>query len=164
MKVPILSELKSRGESPEYLFWIGCAGSFDDRSKKVTKAFIKILNKANISYAILGKEESCTGDPAKRSGNEFLFQMKAISNIEILNSYDIKNVITTCPHCFNTIKNEYPEIYDSFSEEDKDFLEKCGEKGRKSEGSKRYLVCIIECILRMQGNLIQNDLIFVKYY
>ena len=110
MKVPILSELKSRGESPEYLFWIGCAGSFDDRSKKVTKAFIKILNKANISYAILGKEESCTGDPAKRSGNEFLFQMKAISNIEILNSYDIKNVITTCPHCFNTIKNEYPEL------------------------------------------------------
>ena len=83
MKVPILSELKSKGESPEYLFWVGCAGSFDDRSKKVTKAFVKILNKANVSYAILGKEESCTGDPAKRAGNEFLFQMKAISNIEI---------------------------------------------------------------------------------
>ena len=110
MKVPILSDLKSRGENPEYLFWIGCAGSFDDRSKKVTKAFVKILNKANISYAILGKEESCTGDPAKRSGNEFLFQMKAISNIEILNSYDVKKIITTCPHCFNTIKNEYPEL------------------------------------------------------
>ena len=86
MKVPILSDLKLQGESPEYLFWVGCAGSFDDRSKKVTKAFVKILNKANISYAILGKEESCTGDPAKRAGNEFLFQMKAISNIEILNS------------------------------------------------------------------------------
>ena len=110
MKVPILSELKSKGESPEYLFWVGCAGSFDDRSKKVTKAFVKILNKANISYAILGKEESCTGDPAKRAGNEFLFQMKAIANIEILNSYSIKNIITTCPHCFNTIKNEYPEL------------------------------------------------------
>jgi len=110
MKVPILSDLKSQGESPEYLFWVGCAGSFDDRSKKVTKAFVKILNKANISYAILGKEESCTGDPAKRAGNEFLFQMKAISNIEILNSYNIKNIITTCPHCFNTIKNEYPEL------------------------------------------------------
>ena len=110
MKVPILSDLKLRGENPEYLFWIGCAGSFDDRSKKVTKAFVKILNKANISYAILGKEESCTGDPAKRSGNEFLFQMKAISNIEILNSYDIKKIITTCPHCFNTLKNEYPEL------------------------------------------------------
>ena len=110
MKVPILSELKSRGENPEYLFWIGCAGSFDDRAKKVTKAFVKILNKANISYAILGKEESCTGDPAKRSGNEFLFQMKAISNIEILNSYHVKKIITTCPHCFNTLKNEYPDL------------------------------------------------------
>ena len=106
MEVPILSELKSNGQNPEYLFWIGCAGSFDDRSKKVTRAFVKILNKANISYAILGKEESCTGDPAKRSGNEFLFQMKAISNIEVLNSYGVKKIITTCPHCFNTIKNE----------------------------------------------------------
>ena len=110
MKVPILSELKSNGKNPEYLFWIGCAGSFDDRAKKVTKAFVKILNRANISYAILGKEESCTGDPAKRSGNEFLFQMKAISNIEILNSYQVKKIITTCPHCFNTIKNEYPDL------------------------------------------------------
>ena len=110
MKVPILSELKSQGIDPEYLFWVGCAGSFDERSKKVTKAFIKILNKANISFAILGKEESCTGDPAKRAGNEFLFQMKAISNIEILNSYNIKKIVTTCPHCFNTLKNEYPEL------------------------------------------------------
>ena len=93
MKVPILSELKSRGENPEYLFWIGCAGSFDDRAKKVTKAFVKILNRASISYAILGKEESCTGDPAKRSGNEFLFQMKAISNIEILNTYHVLSLI-----------------------------------------------------------------------
>ena len=110
MKVPILSELKNQGIDPEYLFWVGCAGSFDERSKKVTKAFIKILNKANISFAILGKEESCTGDPAKRAGNEFLFQMKAISNIEILNSYNIKKIVTTCPHCFNTLKNEYPEL------------------------------------------------------
>ena len=110
MKVPILSELKTQGIDPEYLFWVGCAGSFDERSKKVTKAFIKILNKANISFAILGKEESCTGDPAKRAGNEFIFQMKAISNIEILNSYNIKKIVTTCPHCFNTLKNEYPEL------------------------------------------------------
>jgi heterodisulfide reductase subunit D len=108
MKVPVLSELN--GNTPEYLFWVGCAGSFDERSKRVTKAFIKILNKAQISYAILGKEESCTGDPAKRAGNEFLFQMKAISNIEILNSYNVKKIITTCPHCFNTLKNEYPEL------------------------------------------------------
>jgi Fe-S oxidoreductase len=110
MKVPILSEVKSQGVDPEYLFWIGCAGSFDERSKKVTKAFIKILNKASVSYAILGKEESCSGDPAKRAGNEFLFQMKAISNIEILNSYNVKKIVTTCPHCFNTLKNEYPEL------------------------------------------------------
>lgn len=110
MRVPILSELKTQGIDPEYLFWVGCAGSFDERSKKVTKAFIKILNKVNISFAILGKEESCTGDPAKRAGNEFLFQMKAISNIEILNSYNIKKIVTTCPHCFNTLKNEYPEL------------------------------------------------------
>jgi len=110
MKVPILSEVKSQGVDPEYLFWIGCAGSFDERSKKVTKAFIKILNKAGVSYAILGKEESCSGDPAKRAGNEFLFQMKAISNIEILNSYNVKKIVTTCPHCFNTLKNEYPEL------------------------------------------------------
>jgi len=110
MKVPIISEVKNHGVDPEYLFWIGCAGSFDERSKKVTKAFIKILNKANVSFAILGKEESCTGDPAKRAGNEFLFQMKAISNIEILNSYKVKKIVTTCPHCFNTLKNEYPEL------------------------------------------------------
>ena len=110
MKVPIISEVKNQGVDPEYLFWIGCAGSFDERSKKVTKAFIKILNKANVSFAILGKEESCTGDPAKRAGNEFLFQMKAISNIEILNSYKVKKIVTTCPHCFNTLKNEYPEL------------------------------------------------------
>ena len=110
MKVPILSELKSKGESPEYLFWVGCAGSFDDRSKKVTKAFVKILNKAKISYAILGKEESCTGDPAKRAGNEFLFQMQALMNIEILNSYEIKDIVTTCPHAYNTLKNEYSDL------------------------------------------------------
>ena len=110
MKVPILSEVKSQGVDPEYLFWIGCAGSFDERSKKVTKAFIKILNKASVSYAILGKEESCSGDPAKRAGNEFLFQMQALTNIEVLNGYNIKKIVTTCPHCFNTLKNEYPEL------------------------------------------------------
>ena len=135
MKVPILSELKSRGENPEYLFWIGCAGSFDDRSKKVTKAFVKILNKANISYAILGKEESCTGDPAKRSGNEFLFQMKAISNIEILNSYDVKKIITTCPHCFNTLKNEYPDLGGNYEVlHHSQFLKKLREEEKLPQG------------------------------
>ncbi len=108
--VPTMAELVSRGESPEILFWVGCAGAFDDRYKKVTKAFIRILDKVGIKYAVLGKEESCTGDPARRAGNEFLFQMQALSNIQILNGYEIKKIVTACPHCFNTLKNEYPEL------------------------------------------------------
>ena len=92
------------------LFWVGCAGSFDDQAKKVTKSFTNLLDKANVSYAVLGTEESCTGDPAKRAGNEFLFQMQAISNIKTLNSYRFTKIVTACPHCFNTIKNEYPEL------------------------------------------------------
>ena len=114
MEIPILSELKSKGEEPEVIFWVGCAGSFDERAKKVTKSFIKILNNANVSYAILGNEESCTGDPAKRSGNEFIFQMQAITNIEILNAYKAKKIVTTCPHCFNILKNEYPDLGGSY--------------------------------------------------
>ena len=110
LNVPTVSELAAQGKQPEILFWVGCAGSFDDRAKKITKAFVKILNKAQIDFAVLGTEESCTGDPAKRSGNEFLFQMQAMTNIEILNAYDIKRIVTTCPHCFNTLKNEYPEL------------------------------------------------------
>ena len=114
MGVPILSEIKSKGEKPEVVFWVGCAGSFDDRAKKVTRSFVKILEKANISYAVLGSEESCSGDPAKRSGNEFIFQMQAITNIEILNNYNVKKIVTTCPHCFNTLKNEYPHLGGSY--------------------------------------------------
>ncbi len=110
IKVPTMAEYKAQGKQPEVLFWVGCAGSFDDRAKKITKAFVKLLNKAQVEFAVLGTEESCTGDPAKRSGNEFLFQMQAISNIEVLNTYQIKKIVTTCPHCFNTIKNEYPEL------------------------------------------------------
>ena len=105
-----MSELVAQGIQPEILFWVGCAGSFDDRAKKITKAFVKILNKAQIDFAVLGTEESCTGDPAKRSGNEFLFQMQAMTNIEVLNAYDVKRIVTTCPHCFNTLKNEYPGL------------------------------------------------------
>ena len=100
----------SKGKFPEIIFWVGCAGSYDERAKKITKAFVKILNKANVSFAVLGNEEGCSGDPAKRAGNEFLFQMQAISNIQVLNSYKIKKIVTSCPHCFNTIKNEYPEL------------------------------------------------------
>jgi len=108
--VPTMAEMMAKGEQPDVLFWVGCAGSFDDRAKKITKAFIKILNKAHVNYAVLGTEESCTGDPAKRAGNEFLFQMQAITNIEVLNAYKIKKIVTACPHCYNTIKNEYPEL------------------------------------------------------
>lgn len=110
IKIPTMADLAAEGKSPEVLFWVGCAGSYDDRYKRVTKAFVKILNKVGVDFAVLGTEESCTGDPARRAGNEFLFQMQAASNIEVLNGYDIKKIVTACPHCFNTIKNEYPEL------------------------------------------------------
>jgi Fe-S oxidoreductase len=110
IKIPTMADLAARGEKPDVLFWVGCAGSFDDRYKRVTKAFVKILNKVGVNFAVLGTEESCTGDPARRAGNEFLFQMQAATNIEVLNGYDIKKIVTACPHCFNTIKNEYPEL------------------------------------------------------
>jgi heterodisulfide reductase subunit D len=110
MNVPTMAEMMAQGKQPEVLFWVGCAGSFDDRAKKITKAFVKILHKANVDFAVLGTEESCTGDPAKRAGNEFLFQMQAMTNIEVMNAYEVKKVVTACPHCFNTIKNEYPEL------------------------------------------------------
>jgi len=110
LKVPTLAEMAAKGESPEILFWVGCAGSFDDRAKKITISLIKILNHVGINFAVLGQEESCTGDPARRAGNEFLFQMQAMSNIQILNGYSVKKIITACPHCFNTLKNEYPDL------------------------------------------------------
>ena len=108
--VPVMADLAARGEKPEYLFWVGCAGAFDDRYRKVAAAFGKILNHLGTSYAVLGKEESCTGDPARRAGNEMLFQMQALQNIEIFKMYDIKRIITICPHCYNVFKNEYPEL------------------------------------------------------
>ena len=110
MTIPIMSEQLALGETPEILFWVGCAGSFDQRAQKITKAFVTILNKVGIKYAILGKEEMCTGDPARRAGNEFMFQMMAYQNIQLLNGYGIKKIVTACPHCFNTLKNEYPEL------------------------------------------------------
>lgn len=112
--VPTMAEMMAKGESPDVLFWVGCAGSFDDRAKKITKAFVKILNQLEYKFAVLGSEESCSGDPAKRAGNEFLFQMQAMANIEVMNAYEVKRVVTTCPHCFNTLKNEYPELGGSF--------------------------------------------------
>jgi Fe-S oxidoreductase len=108
--IKTMAEFAAAGEQPEFLFWVGCAGSFDDRHKKVTRAFAEILQKVGISFAVLGTEESCTGDPARRAGNEFLFQMQAMSNIEVLNLYAVKKIVTACPHCFNTLKNEYPTL------------------------------------------------------
>ena len=110
LEIPVMSDLFAKGEKPEYLFWVGCAGAFDDRYKKVVRAFAKILTHLNVSYAVLGKEESCTGDPARRAGNEMLYQMQALQVIEIFKMYEVKKIITICPHCFNIFKNEYPDL------------------------------------------------------
>jgi heterodisulfide reductase subunit D len=110
VKVPTMSEMLAKGETPDILFWVGCSGSFDDRAKKITKAIVRILNHVQIKFAVLGVEESCNGDPAKRAGNEFLFQMQAMQNITVLNNYQVKKIVTGCPHCFNTLKNEYPAL------------------------------------------------------
>jgi Fe-S oxidoreductase len=110
VKVPTMAELTAAGEQPEILFWVGCAGSYDERAQRITQALAKILHHVGVKYAVLGTEESCTGDPAKRAGNEFLFQMQAAANIETLNGYGVKKIVTACPHCFNTLKNEYPEL------------------------------------------------------
>lgn len=110
MQVTTMAEWAAKGETPEILFWVGCAGSFDQRAQKITRAFAAILDKAGVRYAILGKEEACTGDPARRAGNEFLFQMMAYQNIQVLNNYSVKKIVTACPHCFNILRNEYPEL------------------------------------------------------
>jgi heterodisulfide reductase subunit D len=110
MHIKTMAEMMVNGEKPDVLFWVGCAGSFDQRAQKITKAFATILEKVGVNFAILGKEEMCTGDPARRAGNEFMFQMMAYQNIQVLNGYEVKKIVTACPHCFNTIKNEYPEL------------------------------------------------------
>jgi heterodisulfide reductase subunit D len=110
MNVPTVAGLFANGQTPEVLFWVGCAGSFDQRAQKITRAFVTILDKVGIQYAILGKEEMCTGDPVRRAGNEFMFQMMAYQNIQVLNNYGIRKIVTACPHCFNIIRNEYPEL------------------------------------------------------
>ena len=110
LQIKSMAEYAANGEAPEVLFWVGCAGSFDQRAQRITKAFAQILNKVGVKFAVLGKEEACTGDPARRSGNEFLFQMMAYNNIQVLNGYEIKKIVTACPHCFNILKNEYPAL------------------------------------------------------
>ncbi|MEP6617412.1 MAG: (Fe-S)-binding protein, partial [Ginsengibacter sp.] len=97
MQVPTMAEFAGKSETPEILFWVGCAGSFDLRAQKITRAFAAILERIGTSYAILGKEEMCTGDPARRAGNEFMFQMMAYQNIQTLNGYGVKKIVTTCP-------------------------------------------------------------------
>ncbi|MBL8000475.1 MAG: (Fe-S)-binding protein [Flavobacteriales bacterium] len=114
LRVRTMADFMASGETPEVLFWVGCAGSFDDRARKITKAFVRILNAAKVKFAVLGTEESCTGDPARRAGNEFLFQMQAQTNIAVLNGYEVKRIVTACPHCFNTLKNEYPALGGSY--------------------------------------------------
>jgi len=138
IKVPTMAEYMAQGKSPEVLFWVGCAGSFDDRAKKITKAFVKLLAKAEVDFAVLGTEESCTGDPAKRAGNEFLFQMQAVTNIEVLNAYEVKKIVTACPHCFNTIANEYPGLGGNYEVlHHTQFLKSLIEEGRLTvEGGK----------------------------
>ncbi len=139
MEVPVMADLSSRGESPEILFWVGCSGSFDQRAQKITRAFANILSHLGIRYAILGKEESCTGDPARRAGNEFMFQMMAYQNIQVLNNYGIRKIVTACPHCFNILKNEYPELGGNYEViHHTVFLQQLLDEGRiklKEEGS-----------------------------
>jgi len=110
IKVPTMAEYLAQGKQPEVLFWVGCSGSFDERAKKITKAFVRILNNAKVEFAVLGTEEGCSGDPAKRAGNEMVFQMQAMMNIQVLDGYEVKKIVTACPHCFNTLKNEYPSL------------------------------------------------------
>lgn len=133
-----MAEYAAEGKIPEVLFWVGCAGSFDDRAKKITRAFCKILNHIKVEFAVLGQEESCTGDPAKRAGNEFVFQMMAMTNIETLNAYGITKIVTACPHCFNTIKNEYPNLGGKYEVlHHTQFLKQLMNEGRlKIEGGK----------------------------
>ena len=138
MQVPTMAEMMAEGKTPEVLFWVGCAGSYDDRAKKITKAFVKLMQKASVSFAVLGTEESCTGDPAKRAGNEFLFQMQAMTNIEVLNAYEVKKIVTACPHCFNTLKNEYPGLGGNYEVmHHTEFLKSLLDEGRLTiEGGK----------------------------
>jgi len=129
--VPTMASLFAEGKVPEVLFWVGCAGSFDDHAKRITISFASLMQKAGVSFAVLGTEESCTGDPAKRAGNELLFQMQAMTNIEVLNGYEVRKIVTTCPHCFNTLKNEYPELGGDYQvEHHTTFLKGLVESGR----------------------------------
>ena len=139
MNVPTMADMMAQGKQPEVLFWVGSAGSFDDRAKKITRAFVKILNHANVDFAVLGTEESCTGDVAKRAGNEFLFQMQAMMNIEVLNAYEVKTIVTCDPHSFNTFKNEYPQLGGKYKVlHHTQFIEQLISEGKLSVSEGKY--------------------------
>lgn len=126
-----MAQWMAEGKEVEILFWVGSAGSFDDRAKKITRSFVKILNVAGVNFGVLGTEESSSGDAAKRAGNEFLFQMQAITNIEVLNAYNIKRIVTTCPHAYNTLKNEYKGLGGHFQvQHHTEFIEELLREGR----------------------------------
>lgn len=137
--VKTMADFMAEGKQPEILFWVGSAGSYDDRAKKITRAFVKILNKAQVDFAVLGTEESCTGDVAKRAGNEFLFQMQAMMNIEVLNGYELKRIVTACPHSYNTLKNEYPSLGGNYQvQHHTEYIEELLQNGRlKLESSSK---------------------------
>lgn len=137
--VKTMADFMAEGKQPEILFWVGSAGSYDDRAKKITRAFVKILNKAQVDFAVLGTEESCTGDVAKRAGNEFLFQMQAMMNIEVLNGYEVKRIVTACPHSYNTLKNEYPSLGGNYQvQHHTEYIEELLQNGRlKLESSSK---------------------------
>ncbi|MCF1421945.1 MULTISPECIES: (Fe-S)-binding protein [Mangrovimonas] len=137
--VKTMADFMAEGKQPEILFWVGSAGSYDDRAKKITRAFVKILNKAQVDFAVLGTEESCTGDVAKRAGNEFLFQMQAMMNIEVLNGYEVKRIVTACPHSYNTLKNEYPSLGGNYHvQHHTEYIEELLQNGRlKLESSSK---------------------------
>ena len=131
ISVPVMADFFASGKKPEYLFWVGSAGAFDDRYKKVSQAFVKILHYLNIDYAVLGTEESDSGDVARRAGNEMLFQMQALMNIEVLNGYEVKKIITCDPHDYNTLKNEYPDLGGHFQvEHHTEFLKRMLDEGK----------------------------------
>ena len=139
MIVKTMEEFMAQGKQPEILFWVGSAGSYDDRAKKISRAFVKILNKANVDFAVLGPEESNTGDVAKRAGNEFLFQMQAMMNIEVLNGYEIKRIVTCDPHSFNTLKNEYPSLGGNYDVvHHTQYIKELMDSGRLSLEGKTY--------------------------
>jgi heterodisulfide reductase subunit D len=158
LDIPVIADLFAKGEKPEFLFWVGCAGAFDDRYKKVARAFTKILSYLDISYAVLGKEESCTGDPARRAGNEMLYQMQALQNIELFKAYEIKKILTICPHCFNIFKNEYPDLGGNYEViHYTQFLKVCIDRGdikiEKSSRSSSRITYHDPCYLGRANNI-----------